>query len=62
MAAQGFGLAVLPRSFAEFEGPPLAIRPLKPAMSLDVFLMWRSGRSHSPAAKAFLDFVSAEAR
>jgi DNA-binding transcriptional LysR family regulator len=58
LAAQGFGLAVLPRSFAELPGPPLSIRPLRPAISLPVVLLWREQRSHSPAARAFLDFVS----
>ena len=58
LAAQGFGLAVLPRSFAELPGPPLSIRPLRPAISLPVVLLWREERSHSPAARAFLEFVS----
>jgi LysR family transcriptional regulator, transcription activator of glutamate synthase operon len=58
LAAQGFGVAVLPRSFAELEGPPLSIRPLRPAIRLPVVLLWREGSSHSPAARAFLDFVA----
>jgi DNA-binding transcriptional LysR family regulator len=60
LAAQGFGIAVLPRSFAELPGPPLSVRPLRPAIRLPVVLLWRKRRSHSPAARAFLDFVAAE--
>jgi len=60
LAAQGFGIAVLPRSFAELPGPPLSIRPLRPVIRLPVVLLWRKRRSHSPAARAFLDFVAAE--
>jgi DNA-binding transcriptional LysR family regulator len=58
LAAEGFGVAVLPRSFAEFPGPPLAVRPLKPAIHLPVVLLWRKRRAQPPAARAFLDFVA----
>jgi DNA-binding transcriptional LysR family regulator len=58
LAARGFGVAVLPRSFAELPGQPLSVRPLEPRISLPVTLLWR--RSPSPAARAFVDFVSAE--
>jgi len=57
LAAQGFGLAVVPRSFAEFPGPPLSIRSLRPAIHLPVVLLWRKRRSQPPAARAFVDFV-----
>lgn len=57
LAAQGFGLAALPRSFAELPGPPLAIRAIEPAVRLDVTLLWRDQRAQPPAARAFLDFV-----
>ena len=59
LAARGFGVAVLPRSFAELPGQPLSIRPLDPAINLVVTLLWRS--SPTPAARAFVDFVAAEA-
>lgn len=61
LAAQGFGLAVLPRSFAELPGPPLSIRPLRPQVKLPVVLLWRQGASHAPATRAFLDFVAEQA-
>jgi DNA-binding transcriptional LysR family regulator len=57
LAAQGFGLAVLPRSFAELAGPPLSIRSLRPQIKLPVVLLWREVASHSPATRAFLEFV-----
>ena len=58
LAAQGFGVAVLPRSFAEFPGPPLSIRSLRPAIHLPVVLLWRKRRAQPPAARAFMDFVA----
>jgi len=61
LAAQGFGVAVLPRSFAEFPGPPLSVRSLKPVIRLPLVLLWRKRRALSPAARAFLDFVRTEA-
>ncbi len=59
LAARGFGVAVLPRSFAELPGQPLSVRPLDPGISMAVTLLWRD--APSPAAKAFIDFVAAEA-
>ncbi len=59
LAARGFGVAVLPRSFAELPGQPLSVRPLDPGISLAVTLIWRD--APSSAAKAFIDFVTAEA-
>jgi DNA-binding transcriptional LysR family regulator len=57
LAAKGFGVAVLPRSFAELAGPPLSIRPLRPAISLPVVLLWPGSRSQSAAARAFVEFI-----
>ena len=61
LAAQGFGLAVLPRSFAELPGPPLSVRPLRPQVKLPVVLLWREAASQAPATRAFLEFVAEEA-
>jgi DNA-binding transcriptional LysR family regulator len=58
LAAKGFGLAVIPRSVAELPGPPLLIRPLRPAIRLAVVLLWRRRRSSSPAARAFINHVA----
>ena len=59
LAARGFGAAVLPRSFAQLEGPTVEIRSLDPPISLDVALIWRRG--HVPrAAQSFIDFVRQE--
>jgi DNA-binding transcriptional LysR family regulator len=60
LVARGVGLAILPRSFAETPGPRIAIRPLSPPLRLAVVLWWRSGRSLSPAARTFIDFVQAQ--
>jgi DNA-binding transcriptional LysR family regulator len=57
LVAQGFGVALLPRSFTDLPGPELAVRPLRPAVRLDLTLVWRRDRHHSPAARAFREFV-----
>ncbi len=57
LVAQGVGLAVLPRSFLERPGPPISIRPLSPPLRMRVVLWWRRGRSLSPAARQFVEFV-----
>ena len=57
LAARGFGVAVLPRSFAELPGQPLSIRSLDPGITMPVTLLWRD--APSPAARAFIDFVPA---
>lgn len=57
LAARGFGVAVLPRSFAELPGQPLSIRSLDPRITMPVTLLWRD--APSPAARAFIDFVPA---
>jgi DNA-binding transcriptional LysR family regulator len=59
LVAQGIGLAILPRSFAELPGPPVALRPLRPALRMTVALWWRRGRHLSPAARAFVEFARA---
>src|SRR5919112_3939445 len=55
MASRGLGVALLPASEADHEGPPVAAIPVrKPALARDVTLAWRAARRHSPAARAFL--------
>jgi LysR family transcriptional activator of glutamate synthase operon len=57
LVSTGFGVAVLPRSLIEREGPPVDARTLRPVVRLPVTLLWRKDRHQSPAARAFLDFV-----
>ena len=57
LVADGFSAAVLPASLVRREGPRVDTRPLSPPVSLPVYLIWRLGRHHSPAARAFVDFV-----
>ncbi len=59
LVARGLGLAILPRSFLERPGAPIAFRSLRPALRMRVVLWWRSGRRLSPAARAFVDFAAA---
>jgi len=58
LATRGFGVAVLPRSFAELPGQPLSVRPIDPEISLAVTLLWR--KQPSPAARAFVEFAAAD--
>jgi DNA-binding transcriptional LysR family regulator len=62
VVAQGIGLAILPRSFLERPGAPIAFRPLAPPLRMPVVLWWRAGRRLSPAARAFVDFASQAGR
>jgi DNA-binding transcriptional LysR family regulator len=57
LASDGFGPAVLPASITRRQGPPVETRPLRPAIRLPVYLVWRSARHRSPAATAFIEFV-----
>jgi DNA-binding transcriptional LysR family regulator len=59
LVAQGLGVAILPRSFLERPGPPVAFRPLSPPLRMKVVLWWRRARRLSPAAQAFVEFVDA---
>jgi DNA-binding transcriptional LysR family regulator len=59
LVAQGIGLAIIPRSFAELPGPAIAVRPLAPPLRMTVALWWRRGRHLSPAARAFVEFARA---
>jgi LysR family transcriptional activator of glutamate synthase operon len=57
LVAQGIGLAILPRTFAELPGPPITLRPLEPELEMTVALWWRRDRHLSPAARAFREFA-----
>jgi len=55
LAAKGLGVAVLPRSIAELDGPPVALVPFRPEpVTWPIALVWRTERRQPPAAKAFL--------
>lgn len=55
LAGKGLGVAVMPRSVAEEDGPAIAWRPLGPEpLTWPVALIWRAARRQPPAAKAFL--------
>ena len=58
LVSDGFGAAVLPASITRRQGPPVETRALRPPVRIPVCLVWRRGRHHSPAATAFIDFVS----
>jgi DNA-binding transcriptional LysR family regulator len=58
LASRGLGVAVMPRSIAELEGPPVAVKPVRPAPpTWPVSLVWRGRRRQPPAAKAFLQLA-----
>ena len=57
LVSTGFGASALPRSLIERDGPPVEVRPLRPAVRLPVSLVWRRGRHLAPAARAFVDFA-----
>jgi DNA-binding transcriptional LysR family regulator len=62
LAAKGLGVAVLPRSVAEQDGPPVVLRPFRPEpVTWPVALVWRADRRQPPAAKAFLALAMAQA-
>jgi DNA-binding transcriptional LysR family regulator len=55
LASKALGVAVIPRSAAEKDGPRIAWRPLGPEpLTWPVALIWRAARRQPPAAKAFL--------
>ena len=57
LVSDGFGAAILPASITRRLGPPVETRPLRPAVRLPVYLIWRRDRHRSPAAAAFIEFV-----
>jgi DNA-binding transcriptional LysR family regulator len=55
LVSKGLGVAVIPRSVAEQEGPLIELRPIGPRrFTWPVALVWRAGRRQPAAAKAFL--------
>jgi DNA-binding transcriptional LysR family regulator len=62
LVSSGFGAAVLPSSLIVREGPPVDVRKLRPAVRLRATLIWHARRHQTPAARAFIDFIRAEAR
>jgi DNA-binding transcriptional LysR family regulator len=61
LTAQGLGVSVLPRSFADSPGPelvPIAIVPKLPRIPVSV--LYRQGRRRPPAVEAFLASVREE--
>ena len=61
LVSSGFGAAVLPASLTRREGPPIDVRGLRPAVRLPATLIWPARRHQTPAARAFIDFIRAEA-
>ena len=62
LVSAGFGAAILPESLTRREGPPIDVRGLRPAVRLPATLIWHGRRHQTPAARAFIDFIRAEAR
>jgi LysR family transcriptional regulator, transcription activator of glutamate synthase operon len=62
LVSAGFGAAILPASLTRREGPPIDVRGLRPAVRLPATLIWHGRRHQAPAARAFIDFISAEVR
>ena len=54
---RGLGIAVVPKTVAEWGGPGLVWRPLSPPLRRSVAFMWRRARHQPPPAAAFIDFV-----
>ena len=54
---RGLGIAVVPKTVAEWGGPGLVWRPLSPPLRRSVAFMWRLARQQPPPAAAFIDFV-----
>jgi DNA-binding transcriptional LysR family regulator len=60
LVAAGLGIAVLPRSDAEQPGVAIEAVPFdEPNFGHTVYMAFRAGRRHSPAAQAFIDLTLA---
>jgi LysR family transcriptional activator of glutamate synthase operon len=62
LVSAGFSAAILPESLTRREGPPIDVRGLRPAVRVPATLIWHGRRHQTPAARAFIDFIRAEAR
>jgi LysR family transcriptional regulator, transcription activator of glutamate synthase operon len=62
LVSSGFGAAVLPLSLTRREGPAIDVRGMRPAVRLRATLIWQARRHQTPAARAFIDFIRAEAQ
>jgi DNA-binding transcriptional LysR family regulator len=62
LASKGLGIAVIPRTIAEEQGPPIELRPIGPErLTWPIALIWRAERRQTPAGKAFLQVALAHA-
>lgn len=58
LASRGLGVSILPRSFIESEGPPVAVLSVAPRrLERPIVFLWRAGRVLPPPAEAFARFV-----
>ena len=57
LTARGLGVTIVPHCVAAAHSDRLAIRPLNPARTLPVSLIWRAGERPTPAAHAFREHV-----
>lgn len=62
LVSAGLAAAVVPRSVAAEEGPPVAVRRLDPQPSWNPVLAWSARRRPTPALAAFLDFAESGLR
>ena len=58
LVSHGLGLAILPEAFIRHARDQVWGRPLDPAITPPLALIWRERRRRSPAAEAFLHHVS----
>jgi DNA-binding transcriptional LysR family regulator len=58
LVSHGLGLAILPEAFIEHAHDQVWGRPLDPAITPPLALIWRERRRRSPAAEAFLRHIS----
>ena len=57
LAAEGLGVAIVPRSVAESQGSGLSLIPFEaPSPYRSVLLVWPNGRVLSPSTEAWLSF------
>lgn len=57
LVGRGLGVSAVSKAVAEASSDPVVALRLKPSLRRRVALVWRTARHHSPAAKAYLDYV-----